>query len=330
MVTWSADARPTGPERTSHDVDELLDAIAAASDGVWASLRLSRRRLEGESEEEWQQRQREAYRQLAPLLDRAGRLMADASALVQYLGEGGTLPISMSSARQQSNTNTNANGNANGNGNDNDNPATVDGPWGEVPPHPSTPTRPLQHRLPPIPPIVMQSNGNPREGMGERVRAGLEAGNAIMVLDRLHGETIVLPFQPNLLASRLSRERSRQQQNQQQNQQNQGQGQVQQQVAQAQQQADEFLNALQQLLHINGDGDGDGDGELELEFDGDQNPFQPQIDGNQPNVLPPRPHPHTNNTTPSSSSSSSSSSRLEGPLSRSVEEEKLPRQPSLL
>jgi singapore isolate B (sub-type 7) whole genome shotgun sequence assembly, scaffold_6 len=87
-VSWSRDAQPTGPE----DESAILNAIGTAVDSVWSSIRMATRRSNEEDEETWKKRRNEAYRQLAPLLDRVSRLSGDASALLTFMGEGNHIP----------------------------------------------------------------------------------------------------------------------------------------------------------------------------------------------------------------------------------------------
>ena len=87
-MNWSRDARPTGPE----DECAILKAIGSAMDSVWNSIRIATERIGNESEDEWKRRRNEAYRQLAPLLDRVSRLSGDASSLLTFMGEGNHIP----------------------------------------------------------------------------------------------------------------------------------------------------------------------------------------------------------------------------------------------
>ena len=87
-MSWSRDAQPTGPE----DESAILNAIGTAVDSVWSSIRMATRRSNEEDEETWKKRRNEAYRQLAPLLDRVSRLNGDASALLTFMGEGNHIP----------------------------------------------------------------------------------------------------------------------------------------------------------------------------------------------------------------------------------------------
>ena len=291
-MTWSADARPTGPETAIEQVEILLDAISAANDGVWASLRLARRRLEGESEHAWRERQRDVYRQLAPLLDRAGRLVADASALVQFLGEGGSLPISMATYDNNNNNNNNSSG---------------ERPWGLVPPHPATPRRPIQDRLPPIPPTVQHCHGNPREGMDRRIRTGLNEKSAVLVLDNLRGQMIVMPtpvnISPEQLASELPEEIREQ---------------LQAELAEvlASQMPEEVAQTLRQVVSEGNQGNqgNQGNGNAGGNDNQPPNPFLLTTRTSIPTTT-------TTTTSSSSSSTTSQSSPLQGVLARSVEEE---------
>ena len=87
-MNWSRDAQPTGPE----DESAILNAIGTVVDSVWSSIRMATRRIGEEDEETWRRRRNEAYRQLAPLLDRVSRLSGDASTLLTFMGEGNHIP----------------------------------------------------------------------------------------------------------------------------------------------------------------------------------------------------------------------------------------------
>lgn len=82
VISWSADAIPTGPD----DPELILSSISTASDSVWSAFRMASHHLPNETEEEWKHRRNEAFRELAPLMDRVGRLVVDASSLIQSIG----------------------------------------------------------------------------------------------------------------------------------------------------------------------------------------------------------------------------------------------------
>lgn len=88
MISWSADAIPTGPD----DPELILSAISTASDSVWSAFRMASHHLPNETEEDWKRRRNEAFRELAPLIDRVGRLVVDASSLIQSLGNEFSFP----------------------------------------------------------------------------------------------------------------------------------------------------------------------------------------------------------------------------------------------
>ena len=90
MITWSGDAVPTGPD----DPELILSAISTASDSVWSAFRMASHHLPNETEEDWKHRRNEAFRELAPLMDRVGRLVADASSLIQSIGNEFPFPQS--------------------------------------------------------------------------------------------------------------------------------------------------------------------------------------------------------------------------------------------
>lgn len=88
VISWSADAIPTGPD----DPELILSSISTASDSVWSAFRMASHHLPNETEEEWKHRRNEAFRELAPLMDRVGRLVVDASSLIQSIGNDFPFP----------------------------------------------------------------------------------------------------------------------------------------------------------------------------------------------------------------------------------------------
>ena len=56
-------------------------------------MRLAGKQGDDESVSEWERRRNTTYRQLAPLVDRVGRLMGDVGALLQFVGDGGTIAV---------------------------------------------------------------------------------------------------------------------------------------------------------------------------------------------------------------------------------------------
>lgn len=87
VICWSRDARVTGTE----DALTLVKRIDDASSSVWNIIR-SLHREEGESEEAWKSRKAAVFQQLAPLIDRVGRLTADAAGVLKCIAEGGEIP----------------------------------------------------------------------------------------------------------------------------------------------------------------------------------------------------------------------------------------------
>lgn len=155
-MNWSRDAQPTGPE----DEAAILSAIATVTDSVWTSIRMATRRLPTENDEMWRTRRNEAYRQLAPLLDRVSRLSGDASALIAFMGEGNDIPMGPS----------------------------------------------IQHphiSLPPLPSIPPGEERNPREGMENRIRSGLNDGDIVLVLNGNEEQPLLVPIDESVVQDQV-------------------------------------------------------------------------------------------------------------------------------
>ena len=86
MISWSALAEPTGVD----DAEAVVREVERVSLSLWGAI-ASTRRESGESEEAWRERRRKAYRELAPLLDRVGRLSVDVASLLEFEGNGGEI-----------------------------------------------------------------------------------------------------------------------------------------------------------------------------------------------------------------------------------------------
>lgn len=86
VISWSALAEPTGED----DADAVVSEVERVSLSLWSAI-ASTRREEGESETAWRERRRQAYRELAPLLDRVGRLSVDVASLLQFEASGGEI-----------------------------------------------------------------------------------------------------------------------------------------------------------------------------------------------------------------------------------------------
>ena len=86
VISWSALAEPTGVD----DPEAVVREVERVSLSLWGAI-ASTRRESGESEEAWRERRRKAYRELAPLLDRVGRLSVDVASLLEFEGNGGEI-----------------------------------------------------------------------------------------------------------------------------------------------------------------------------------------------------------------------------------------------
>ena len=86
MISWSALAEPTGVD----DAEAVVREVERVSLSLWGAI-ASTRRESGESDEAWRERRRKAYRELAPLLDRVGRLSVDVASLLEFEGNGGEI-----------------------------------------------------------------------------------------------------------------------------------------------------------------------------------------------------------------------------------------------
>lgn len=72
------------------DSEAVVREVERVSLSLWGAI-ASTRRESGESEEAWRERRRKAYRELAPLLDRVGRLSVDVASLLEFEGNGGEI-----------------------------------------------------------------------------------------------------------------------------------------------------------------------------------------------------------------------------------------------
>ena len=86
MVCWARDARATGAEPASLLVQRVQTAHAA----LWNVVTSLQRGVD-ETEERWTQRCAQSWLQLAPILDRMGRLLADCAAVLRCLASGGEI-----------------------------------------------------------------------------------------------------------------------------------------------------------------------------------------------------------------------------------------------
>ena len=86
VISWSALAEPTGED----DTEAVVREVERVSLSLWHAIASTRREV-GESESVWRERRKKAYRELAPLLDRVGRLSVDVASLFQFEGNGGEI-----------------------------------------------------------------------------------------------------------------------------------------------------------------------------------------------------------------------------------------------
>ena len=86
MISWSELAEPTGDD----DPRALMEEVKRVTLSLWRAIESTQRRLE-EEETAWMTRRNEAYRELAPLLERVGRLNADVASVMAYEGSGGVI-----------------------------------------------------------------------------------------------------------------------------------------------------------------------------------------------------------------------------------------------
>ena len=86
MISWSELAEPTGDD----DPHALMEEVKRVTLSLWRAIESTQRRLD-EDETTWMTRRNEAYRELAPLLERVGRLNADVASVMAYEGSGGVI-----------------------------------------------------------------------------------------------------------------------------------------------------------------------------------------------------------------------------------------------
>lgn len=85
-MSWSELAEPTGDD----DPRALMEEVKRVTLSLWRAIESTQRRLD-EDETTWTRRRNEAYRELAPLLERVGRLNADVASVMAYEGSGGVI-----------------------------------------------------------------------------------------------------------------------------------------------------------------------------------------------------------------------------------------------
>lgn len=85
-MSWSELAEPTGDD----DPRALMEEVKRVTLSLWRAIESTQRRLD-EDETTWTRRRNEAYRELAPLLERVGRLNADVASVMAYEGSGGMI-----------------------------------------------------------------------------------------------------------------------------------------------------------------------------------------------------------------------------------------------
>lgn len=81
-MSWSGGVTPTGRD----EVSGIICAIGEATVGVWRCLERANKELCRDLDS-----LRLVYSELSPILDRVGRLNADASRLLHFIGNGGRL-----------------------------------------------------------------------------------------------------------------------------------------------------------------------------------------------------------------------------------------------
>lgn len=67
-----------------------MEEVKRVTLSLWRAIESTQRRLD-EDETTWTRRRNEAYRELAPLLERVGRLNADVASVMAYEGSGGVI-----------------------------------------------------------------------------------------------------------------------------------------------------------------------------------------------------------------------------------------------
>lgn len=67
-----------------------MEEVKRVTLSLWRAIESTQRRLD-EDETAWMTRRNEAYRELAPLLERVGRLNADVASVMAYEGSGGVI-----------------------------------------------------------------------------------------------------------------------------------------------------------------------------------------------------------------------------------------------